>query len=174
MLSQVPFHYSSQLSDTPVTSQLTMFWGMQDIIPLSLTSTWHVTALRLTFQTKPPLLPNIETSGLPGNTTIVSCPCKLIVWIHYNVYTMATKRKWNDLSLAQKLEIIKLSTNKVPQTEPLTLTSREAYIALKKVRSYFEQNNPDLTEYYAIEKILQAAMARKAKQINITGFLMCL
>ena len=30
---------------------------------------------------------------------------------------MATKRKRNDLSLAQKLEIIKLSTNKVPQTE---------------------------------------------------------
>ena len=57
--------------------------------------------------------------------------------------------------------------------EPLT-TSREAYIALKKVRSYFEQNNLDLTEYYAIEKILQAAMARKTKQINITDFLKCL
>ena len=36
---------------------------------------------------------------------------------HYRFNTMATKRKRNYLSLAQKLEIIKLSTNKVSQTE---------------------------------------------------------
>ena len=36
---------------------------------------------------------------------------------HYRLNTMATKRKRNEMFLAQKLEIMKLSTNKVPETE---------------------------------------------------------
>ena len=36
---------------------------------------------------------------------------------HYRLNTMAIKRKRNEMFLAQKLEIMKLSTNKVPETE---------------------------------------------------------